>query len=200
MLLRSHFTQIGGEFIFGGPTECTYAHRMSNTRNHAPIRDIVALAGVHLDFYHGERGPPPPEIHRARTDGGDTPDGMTFGNWGESGMNFTQAERYAMESRRESDGEGWLVAREVELERVRLARQGRRSNAGLEGEACMPQILSDSEAEVDGDRVVKRPVQGGLTRTHNRFVEMMETPSVTPIEGRSQVDEIGGHGRSSHLE
>lgn len=177
---------------------------MSNTRNHAPIRDIVALAGVHLDFFHGERGvyqaftfntmtfsnalsracssgPPPPELHRPKTDG-DTPDGMTFGNWGESGMDFTQAERYAMESRRESEGEGWLVAREEELERVRLARQGRRSNAGLPGEACMPQILSDSEAEFDtpGSR------NNGITRTHSRFVEMIDSPVAATFEERNE--------------
>jgi hypothetical protein len=85
---------------------------------------------------------------------------MTFGNWGESGMDFTQAERYAMESRRESEGEGWLVAREEELERVRLARQGRRSNAGLPGEACMP---------------------------HSRFVEMIGSPVAATFEERNEL-------------
>ena len=106
---------------------------------------------------------------------------MTFGNWGESGMDFTQAERYAMESRRER-GEGWLVAREEELERVRLARQGRRSNAGLPGEACMPQILSDSEAEFDtpGSR------SNGITRTHSRFVEMIDSPVAATFEERNE--------------
>jgi hypothetical protein len=114
---------------------------------------------------------------------------MTFGNWGESGMDFTQAERYAMESRRESEGEGWLVTRESELERVRFARQGRRSNAGLPGEACIPQILSDSEAEVDTPRT------GGhaIRRSYSRFVEMIDSPVATTIDERSELEE----GRSA---
>jgi len=117
---------------------------------------------------------------------------MTFGNWGESGIELTQAERYAMESRRESEGEGWLVAREEELERVRLARQGRRSNAGLPGEACMPQILSDSEAELDGPRSApgrRGSGAGGLHRTSSRFVEMIDSPVATTIEERSEVED-----------
>jgi hypothetical protein len=77
---------------------------------------------------------------------------------------------------RESEGDGWLVAREEELERVRLARQGRRSNAGLEegsgGGACMPQIMSDSEAEVEGF-----PSRPKVQRVASRFVEMMESPT-----------------------
>jgi hypothetical protein len=152
---------------------------MSNTRNHAPIRDIVALAGVHLDFYHGDRGSPPPAIHRPELNE-TTRDGMTFGNWGESGVLLSAAERYAMESRRESEGDGWLVAREEELERVRLARQGRRSNAGLEGGsgggACMPQIMSDSEAEVEGFVPRDRP---NVQRVASRFVEMMQSPTAS---------------------
>jgi hypothetical protein len=105
---------------------------------------------------------------------------MTFGNWGESGVLLSAAERYAMESRRESEGDGWLVAREEELERVRLARQGRRSNAGLEGGsgggACMPQIMSDSEAEVEGFVPRDRP---NVQRVASRFVEMMQSPTAS---------------------
>ncbi|WVF71681.1 hypothetical protein IAT40_006489 [Kwoniella sp. CBS 6097] len=59
-----HFTQLGGEFIFDGTLNVTYTHRMTNTRSHAPIRDICAEAGVRLEFIHYEPGPPPPPVHR----------------------------------------------------------------------------------------------------------------------------------------
>ncbi|WVQ99210.1 hypothetical protein IAU59_006342 [Kwoniella sp. CBS 9459] len=59
-----HFTQLGGEFIFDGTLNVMYTHRMTNTRSHAPIRDICAEAGVRLEFIHYEPGPPPPPVHR----------------------------------------------------------------------------------------------------------------------------------------
>ena len=59
-----HFTQLGGEFIFDGPMNVIYTHRMINTRDHAPIRDVCAEAGVQLEHIHYEPGLPPPEIHR----------------------------------------------------------------------------------------------------------------------------------------
>ncbi|WVR07241.1 hypothetical protein IAU60_004282 [Kwoniella sp. DSM 27419] len=59
-----HFTQLGGEFVFDGTLNVTYTHRMTNTRSHAPIRDICAEAGVRLEFIHYEPGPPPPPVHR----------------------------------------------------------------------------------------------------------------------------------------
>lgn len=59
-----HFLQLGGEFIFDGTLECIYTHRMTTTRDHAPIRDICKLAGVELEYIHYEPGSPPPAIHR----------------------------------------------------------------------------------------------------------------------------------------
>ena len=59
-----HFTQLGGEFVFDGPMKVIYTHRMINTRDHAPIRDVCAEAGVRLEHFHYEAGPPPPEVHR----------------------------------------------------------------------------------------------------------------------------------------
>ncbi|EIW70889.1 hypothetical protein TREMEDRAFT_18693, partial [Tremella mesenterica DSM 1558] len=40
------FSQIGGEFIFDGPLHVSFAHRMKYTKDHAPIRDVCARAGV----------------------------------------------------------------------------------------------------------------------------------------------------------
>src|ERR1700712_4365693 len=36
------FAQLGGEFIFTSPLHCTFANRMTTTRDHAPIRGVVA--------------------------------------------------------------------------------------------------------------------------------------------------------------
>ncbi|KAM0787580.1 hypothetical protein ACM66B_003650 [Microbotryomycetes sp. NB124-2] len=38
--------QIGGEFVFGPKNQVLYAHRMENTRGHAPIAEIMEAAGV----------------------------------------------------------------------------------------------------------------------------------------------------------
>ncbi|KAK4051180.1 hypothetical protein OIV83_003002 [Microbotryomycetes sp. JL201] len=38
--------QIGGEFVFGPRNQVLYAHRMENTRGHAPLAEIMAAAGV----------------------------------------------------------------------------------------------------------------------------------------------------------
>lgn len=40
--------QLGGEFVFGPGLRCSYAHRMQNTKGHAPIRDVLKAAGVVL--------------------------------------------------------------------------------------------------------------------------------------------------------
>lgn len=58
-----HFTQLGGEFVFDGTLNVIYTHRMLTTRDHAPIRDVCAEAGVRLEFIHYEPGPPPPAVH-----------------------------------------------------------------------------------------------------------------------------------------
>ncbi|KIP01506.1 hypothetical protein PHLGIDRAFT_80489, partial [Phlebiopsis gigantea 11061_1 CR5-6] len=38
--------QLGGEFVLGPGLRCAYAHRMTHTRAHAPIADVLAAAGV----------------------------------------------------------------------------------------------------------------------------------------------------------
>ncbi|KDR78953.1 hypothetical protein GALMADRAFT_33093, partial [Galerina marginata CBS 339.88] len=38
--------QLGGEFIFGPGLTCSFAHRMQNTKGHAPIEDVLAAAGI----------------------------------------------------------------------------------------------------------------------------------------------------------
>ncbi|GJE96261.1 AhpC/TSA antioxidant enzyme-domain-containing protein [Phanerochaete sordida] len=40
--------QLGGEFVLGPGLTCAYAHRMKNTRSHAPILDVIAAAGVQM--------------------------------------------------------------------------------------------------------------------------------------------------------
>ncbi|KAJ9091551.1 hypothetical protein QFC21_007176 [Naganishia friedmannii] len=144
--------QLGGEFIFSSALQCSYAHRMTNTRAHAPIRDIVARTGALLDFIHVERGPPPPAIHRAPAlPSYEAPDGMVFGNWGESGVEVTHAERDILEQRRTSEGEGWMVERERELERIRRDRVRRRSRLGEVGRmACEAE---EGEGMTSGDEV-----------------------------------------------
>ncbi|KAI0687724.1 AhpC/TSA antioxidant enzyme-domain-containing protein, partial [Cytidiella melzeri] len=37
--------QLGGEFVLGPGFTCSYAHRMKNTRAHAPIAEVLAAAG-----------------------------------------------------------------------------------------------------------------------------------------------------------
>jgi hypothetical protein len=96
-----------------------------------------------------------------------------FGNWGESGVEMSAAERYALETRRESDGNGWMVEKELELERIRNARDERRGSLARSGKiACSQDILSDSEAEPE-------------VIIHSRFVEMIETPMATTIAEES---------------
>ncbi|KAF8969230.1 hypothetical protein BDZ97DRAFT_1654122 [Flammula alnicola] len=37
--------QLGGEFIFGPGSTCSFAHRMQTTKGHAPIKDVLEAAG-----------------------------------------------------------------------------------------------------------------------------------------------------------
>ncbi|KII85110.1 hypothetical protein PLICRDRAFT_145799 [Plicaturopsis crispa FD-325 SS-3] len=41
-------SQLGGEFVLGPGLTCSYAHRMTTTRSHAPIVQVLAAAGVVL--------------------------------------------------------------------------------------------------------------------------------------------------------
>lgn len=72
---HSSLTQLGGEFIFENATTCLYAHRMTNTRSHAPIREVASLAGVKLDFSTQKLEPSPPSLlpHATTNDNSDTP-------------------------------------------------------------------------------------------------------------------------------
>ena len=58
-----HFLQIGAEFVFDSPLRMSYTHRMTTTRDHAPISDVCRAAGVELEFIHYEPGSPPPPVH-----------------------------------------------------------------------------------------------------------------------------------------
>ena len=64
-----HFTQIGGEFVFDGSLNVIYTHRMQTTRDHSPIEDVCAAAGLRLEYIHYEPGPMPPPVHRNSNDG-----------------------------------------------------------------------------------------------------------------------------------
>jgi hypothetical protein len=81
-----HFTQLGGEFVFDGTLNVIYTHRMINTRDHAPIRDVCREAGVRLEYIHYEPGPEPPAIHAHSEEaldnyGSDVVDGLELDNW-----------------------------------------------------------------------------------------------------------------------
>lgn len=131
---------------------------MINTRSHAPIRDVIRLTGARLDFIHTERGPPAPAVHRTPALGAlvETTDGMQFGNWGESGLRLSQEDRRALEERRISEGEGWRVARENELERIRGERERRRSRVlARGGNVC---AAEEGEGMTSGDEVAVRRV------------------------------------------
>jgi len=97
-----HFTQLGGEFIFSGPLNLDYTHRMSTTRDHAPIRDLCEIAGVRLEFIHYEPGPSPPPVHRR--------------SWiGEDGNDEAQR------------GNQWKEERDEEVERIKQLKAQRRA-------------------------------------------------------------------------
>lgn len=64
-----HFTQIGGEFVFDGSLNVIYTHRMTTTRDHSPIEDVCAAAGMRLEYIHYEPGPLPPPVHRPSFEG-----------------------------------------------------------------------------------------------------------------------------------
>ncbi|KAI0072759.1 hypothetical protein K474DRAFT_1604503 [Panus rudis PR-1116 ss-1] len=49
-------TQLGGEFVFDPGMTCLFAHRMKNTRSHAPITDVLHAAGVRSSHYYTRRG------------------------------------------------------------------------------------------------------------------------------------------------
>lgn len=64
-------------------------------------------------------------------------------------MRLSVEERRALEARRESEGEGWRVARENELERIREQRERRRSRLeGLGRAACEAE---EGEGMTSGD-------------------------------------------------
>ncbi|TDL25517.1 hypothetical protein BD410DRAFT_717217 [Rickenella mellea] len=47
--------QLGGEFVLGPGLTCSFAHRMTTTRSHLPIRTIISATGVDPDRLQPER-------------------------------------------------------------------------------------------------------------------------------------------------
>ncbi len=140
------FAQLGGEFVFESALSCSFANRMTNTRDHAPIRDVVAHAGVSLDFYHRERGETPPAIHL------ESPNAELEGiAWGAAAAGeMTPAQRLAMEERQRAAGEHWKIEREVELSRIReerLRRRDRLASLGINACGAAPGEETSSEEE-----------------------------------------------------
>lgn len=173
--------QIGGEFIFRSPLTPVYAHRMLTTRDHSPIRDIILKAGALLEFHHFERGPPPPDFHRSITD---------EVREGEEEEVISEAQRYALQEKRRSEGMEWINEREEEIARIKKKREERQSgspNMGSGRFACEPEIMSDSEAEVGpttGKTADRKLVGMGIViEGPSRFKEMLDSPT------RSQVME-----------
>jgi hypothetical protein len=129
-----HFTQLGGEFIFDGTLNVAYTHRMWNTRSHAPIRDICALAGVRLEWVHYEPGPSPPPVHRMSllTEEADEED---------------DAEERAM--REASDD--WKVQRDKELARIQAMKEARRAGVIFNGDVRREVKIVGADDESDED-------------------------------------------------
>ncbi|KAI0635583.1 hypothetical protein C8Q77DRAFT_1052997 [Trametes polyzona] len=50
--------QLGGEFVLGPGLNCLFAHRMTNTRSHAPILDVLMGAGYHFSIPTAPDGAP----------------------------------------------------------------------------------------------------------------------------------------------
>jgi hypothetical protein len=123
-----HFTQLGGEFIFSGPLSLEWTHRMTTTRDHAPIRDICEKAGVLLEFIHFEPGPSPPPVHRRSWIMEEDQDGS------------------AMEAPRLE----WMEERDEEVERIKKLKAARRS--GRIGAETVRIIGEDDEEGVLEDR------------------------------------------------
>jgi hypothetical protein len=146
-----HFTQLGGEFVFDGPLNVTYTHRMVNTRSHAPIRDVVAEAGVRLEFIHYEPGPPPPPVHRASP------------IWGINGDRDDDT----------YDLGRWQAEREAQLERIRalksLRREGRFGSASTASSAGIKDLAlrRGSEATI---RIVNE--DEAVTRLASEIAEL----------------------------
>jgi hypothetical protein len=140
-----HFTQIGGEFVFDGSLNPVYTHRMSSTRDHAPIADICEAAGVRLKYVHYEPGPPPPPVHRASWAEGDAEeeDGMGGGREGQ-----------IWKSERDGVREEIKMKREMRRERRKVKVVGMDENENGDG--------SEMDDEDSGMR--------GLERTLGRVV------------------------------
>lgn len=154
---------------------------MLTTRDHSSIRDIIFKAGALLDFHHVEPGPPPPDFHRSTAD--EVEDG-------EGDEEFSEAQRYALQEKRRSEGLEWVNEREKEIARIKKKREERQlgsPNIGTGRLACEPEIFSDSEAEIGesiGKKVTGKPVGIGIgivREGQSRFKEMLESPT------RSQV-------------
>lgn len=119
-----HFTQLGGEFTLGPGLAAHYAHRMSNTRGHAPIKVALAHAGVLAN-----RRPRPPSAAPAQ--------GSTSAYTGGDS---------------ELDRLGWKVSRDSELERMRTWREERRRGRlfNPEGETIRETIHEGEDGSEDG--------------------------------------------------
>ncbi|KAI0767981.1 AhpC/TSA antioxidant enzyme-domain-containing protein, partial [Trametes elegans] len=51
-------SQLGGEFVFGPGLKCSFAHRMTNTRSHASISEVLMSAGYHFAIPTAADGTP----------------------------------------------------------------------------------------------------------------------------------------------
>lgn len=97
--------QLGGEFVLGpdparpGSEVCTFAHRMRNTRAHAPVLDVISASGVY------------------------TAGARRIRNYGSlQGRRGGHSNRESME-----DEDAWMARRRRSLMRLRRKRQCRRA-------------------------------------------------------------------------
>lgn len=126
-----HFTQLGGEFIFDGPMNVIYTHRMINTRDHAPIRDVCAEAGVRLEHIHYEAGRPPPEVHRPSAPLVDQVQIVDPENESATSDTVTVTEFDDWKAKRDATLAKMRILKEVRSEGVADLKQSRRDLANL---------------------------------------------------------------------
>ncbi|GLB40220.1 putative ahpC/TSA antioxidant enzyme [Lyophyllum shimeji] len=174
--------QLGGEFVLGPGLKCSYAHRMQSPRGHAPIRDVLAAAGVSLPpptpAHSPPRPPAPPptpatrRVHRRNSTTAQHTHTHTHvnefgvGAWRRCSIAIARTEGPTPPARRASmavlsleDEDAWMQERIRSLERLRERKSERRG--AFVGYRAGPEAagrgLGGSDGGVAGEDQTRRP-------------------------------------------